>query len=693
MRPGAGSGARGPGHDGPPVVPRQVRRGRRGSRNPAPSRSRRARRSRSATRAGATTSRSATPTRASIGCPSGRPRPAPRAARARGRGRERPGATPTRQQRLGRPGSEADGIGHRDADDGRTRRPPPPPGPRRARRRAAVRRRPPGSNGATTRRARPSPSRSRRPPARTAGAPLDPPPTAHRGRAHVRRDPGGPLGPAHARPGAHHPRSSASRTSRGRTTARTRASIASDRSSAARCVGPPADPGVRRRRGTSPAARASRTPPPSGAHRSRQARRHGRRAAPGAPRRATSAPRPAARRGRRRTRPRPSRATARPPSGARRRRRAAPPRAIAVVVTRRCASGSQACESAPCCDTTTSGPKTAASVGTQRPDGCQPGGLAGVRLERHVDGRACRRAVAQLVEEPGPGEQVPPALVAATASGPPGRRGQRLDAVAVVDVEIDVQHAQPLGPGPDDGQRRVVVDAEAPRPGRAIAWWRPPPGWCACSVRREDRLHRGQRARRRRPPPPRACPRRPGCPPGRSPSHPCPSGLPRAGARRRRTRAGGAGAARRRAPAPAPGRGHGPRRAAAGRSPARTGGASADATGRSRRRATAGRRRAAGRRGAGRSPDDTRATDKPSTAIRDGLQRPRCYHRAHGHRRRPHHRPGDRAHLARTEDAAPARPGVRPGREGGTQGDRRRQGRQAPRPPTEAEETTPAASP
>ena len=43
-------------------------------------------------------------------------------------------------------------------------------------------------------------------------------------------------------------------------------------------------------------------------------------------------------------------------------RRAASP--IAVVVTRRCASGSQACESAPCCETTTSGPKTAASDGT-----------------------------------------------------------------------------------------------------------------------------------------------------------------------------------------------------------------------------------------------------------------------------------------------------------------------------------------
>ena len=42
--------------------------------------------------------------------------------------------------------------------------------------------------------------------------------------------------------------------------------------------------------------------------------------------------------------------------------RAAAP--IALVVTRRCASGSNACESAPCCDTTMSGWKAAASDGT-----------------------------------------------------------------------------------------------------------------------------------------------------------------------------------------------------------------------------------------------------------------------------------------------------------------------------------------
>ena len=42
----------------------------------------------------------------------------------------------------------------------------------------------------------------------------------------------------------------------------------------------------------------------------------------------------------------------------------------------------------------------------------------------------------------------------------------RLDAVTVMDVEIDVQDAQTVQPRPGDRQRRVVVDAEARRPRR-----------------------------------------------------------------------------------------------------------------------------------------------------------------------------------------------------------------------------------
>ncbi len=55
---------------------------------------------------------------------------------------------------------------------------------------------------------------------------------------------------------------------------------------------------------------------------------------------------------------------------------------------------------------------------------------------------------------------------------------------------------------------------------------------------------------------------------------------------------------------------------------------------------------------------------------------------AHGHPRRPRHRPHRGHHLARPEDASGAGQGVRPGREGSSQGDRRDPGRQVRRPPT-----------
>ena len=40
---------------------------------------------------------------------------------------------------------------------------------------------------------------------------------------------------------------------------------------------------------------------------------------------------------------------------------------------------------------------------------------------------------------------------------------ERLDAVAVMDVEVDVQDAQAVAPGAGDGEGGVVVDAEARR--------------------------------------------------------------------------------------------------------------------------------------------------------------------------------------------------------------------------------------
>ena len=126
-------------------------------------------------------------------------------------------------------------------------------------------------------------------------------------------------------------------------------------------------------------------------------------------------------------------------------------------------------------------------------------------------------------------------------SAPGSRVRQRLDAVAVVDVEVDVQDAQPLGPRPDDRQRRVVVDAEAPRLRRHRVVEAAARVVGVVDVRpREDRLHRRAATRPRRSPTPRACPANAGLSdrpdahrarPARAP--------PTAAGRSRGTRAGG----------------------------------------------------------------------------------------------------------------------------------------------------------
>ena len=81
----------------------------------------------------------------------------------------------------------------------------------------------------------------------------------------------------------------------------------------------------------------------------------------------------------------------------------------------------------------------------QGPDRGQPRRLPGVRLERHVDRRPGRGALPQLVDEPGPREQVPPALVERHRQHARVVVRDRLDAVAVVHVEVDVQDAQAGG--------------------------------------------------------------------------------------------------------------------------------------------------------------------------------------------------------------------------------------------------------
>ena len=66
--------------------------------------------------------------------------------------------------------------------------------------------------------------------------------------------------------------------------------------------------------------------------------------------------------------------------------------------------------------------------------------------------------------KPVPGNRYRPDLVERERQDARIRPVDRLDAVAVVDVEVDVQDPQPVAPRPGDRERRVVVDAEARRP-------------------------------------------------------------------------------------------------------------------------------------------------------------------------------------------------------------------------------------
>ena len=65
---------------------------------------------------------------------------------------------------------------------------------------------------------------------------------------------------------------------------------------------------------------------------------------------------------------------------------------------------------------------------------------------------------------PVPGNRYRPVSWTDSVSTPGSRPVDRLDAVAVVDVEVHVQDAQAVAPRPGDRERRVVVDAEPRRP-------------------------------------------------------------------------------------------------------------------------------------------------------------------------------------------------------------------------------------
>ena len=254
---------------------------------------------------------------------------------------------------------------------------------------------------------------------------------------------------------------------------------------------------------TSRAAAPGRTgrPRPPSARATPRASRPGPRDAPRPARRgSTSAARPGTRRSRRHRSPASGRPRSRCATAST--SRAASP--IAVVVTRRCASGSQACESAPCCDTMRSGPNAAASSGSSTADRRQPRPLAGPRLQRHVDRRPGRRPLPQLPHPAGPREQVPPGLVERQRQDARVGPVDRLDPVAVVDVEVHVQDAQPVAPRPGDGQRRVVVDAEPRGPVGHRVMEAAARVEGVLDVAAQDRLD-APGASRRRPSPPASC--------------------------------------------------------------------------------------------------------------------------------------------------------------------------------------------
>ena len=268
---------------------------------------------------------------------------------------------------------------------------------------------------------------------------------------------------------------------------------------------------------------------------------------------------------------------------------------IAVVVTLRCASGSVAWVSQPCWLTMMSGANAAASSGSSVDTALEPGVLAGLGLERDVDDGPGRLALAGLPLEPRAGEQVPPGLVDRHRQHARVRRVDRLDAVAVVDVEVDVHDPQAGRPGSRDRQRDVVVDAEPAGPRRASRGAGRRPDGTRAGRRRAGSRPSPAATRRRRSPPPRASRGTADRRPARSPPPTRPTGRgrpPRSASRPR----GSGPSGRRAAPRPTPARAPGPaprRAAAAGRSPARTDAASAGGSGRSRTSAIAGRRRAA----------------------------------------------------------------------------------------------------
>src|SRR3954453_3797789 len=96
----------------------------------------------------------------------------------------------------------------------------------------------------------------------------------------------------------------------------------------------------------------------------------------------------------------------------------------------------------------------------------QPSGVTGARGKRDVDRRAASLVATGLVREAGAREQRAAGLVQADRQHAWVVPERRLHAIAVMHVDVDVRDPlDALAQQPCDGDRRVVVDAEA-RSGR-----------------------------------------------------------------------------------------------------------------------------------------------------------------------------------------------------------------------------------
>ena len=140
------------------------------------------------------------------------------------------------------------------------------------------------------------------------------------------------------------------------------------------------------------------------------------------------------------------------------------------------------------------GPERGRQLGEQRPDGRQPCALTGPRLERHVDRGPRGVPLAQLPDVAGPREEVPAGLVERQGQDAGVLPVDRLDAVTVVDVQVDIQDAKAVAACACDGQGGIVVDAE---PGCAVGHRVMEPAARVegmLDVAAEDRLDRPERS-------------------------------------------------------------------------------------------------------------------------------------------------------------------------------------------------------